>query len=84
MNDDNKGPRMYEPFLNAAQEGREDVVQDMLAKGADINAQNDSGESALFIAVKEGHAKVIGTLLGKGADVNTKSIGVTGFVTSYS
>ena len=43
----------------------------MLVKaGADANARNDEGESALILAAGAGHREVAAVLLESGADVN--------------
>ena len=42
----------------------------LLRKGADINHQNDSGETCLFVATCLGHTQVFDFLINNGADVN--------------
>ena len=41
----------------------------LLSKGADVNAQNDNGDTALHLAVAYGKARIAKTLLDGGADV---------------
>jgi ankyrin repeat protein len=48
------------------------VVELLLGKGADVNAQGGDFGNALQAASHEGHEKVIKLLLGKGADVNAQ------------
>ena len=43
---------------------------DVLARGADINAANPSGFTALMLAAYHGHCAVVETLIELGADVN--------------
>jgi len=43
-----------------------------LAKGADVNAQNEDGDTALMFAAGNGHIEIVQELLAKGADVNAK------------
>jgi hypothetical protein len=43
------------PLLVAAQEGREDVVRDLLAAGCERDAVTSDGASALVLAAQEGH-----------------------------
>ncbi len=63
----NKNLRLIPPILNAAREGRGDVVQVLLSKGANINSAGSSGDStALDLAVDFGHAEIVKTLLAKG------------------
>jgi ankyrin repeat protein len=60
-------------LILAAQEGHIDVVKALLANGADINAQNSDGDTALIFAVRGGHIDVVKALLDKGADINAKN-----------
>ncbi len=48
--------------------GHAGIVQTLLAKGADVNAKDNDGGTALIMASQEGHAGIIQTLLAKGAD----------------
>ena len=54
----------------AAAAGRESVVQLLLEKGADVNAQGGQYGNALHAAVLGGHKRIVQLLLEKGADVN--------------
>jgi ankyrin repeat protein len=54
-------------FLWACEFGRNDVVEFLLDKGADIRGQADSGETGLHWAVVGGHLSTIKLLLGRGA-----------------
>lgn len=59
-------------LLQHAANGNSSGVQQVLASGADVNAINSNGRTALYFAVLKGHAEVVKTLLGtKGIDVNT-------------
>jgi len=59
----------------AAQSGFEDVIQALLARGADINAKEDDG-SPLYWAIDAGQHSAVLLLISRGADVNhTKSGG---------
>jgi ankyrin repeat protein len=52
----------------ASQEGHTQIVQALLALGANIEAQDPSdGRTALFQAAQEGHADVVQLLLEHGA-----------------
>jgi hypothetical protein len=50
-------------------------VNRLLAKGADVNAKDRIGSTALMCASQFGHHKVVEALLAKGADVNAKEKG---------
>jgi ankyrin repeat protein len=56
----------------AAHEGHKEVVQLLLAKGADVNAKDKKGKTALMWASREGHKEALQALLAKGADINAK------------
>jgi len=47
-------------------------VEALLAKGADVNAKDKDGMTALVFAAKFGCTEILKTLLSKGADVNAK------------
>jgi ankyrin repeat protein len=49
-----------------------DLVERLVAAGADVNAVNDYGSRPLLEAAVVGNAKVVGILLDAGADVNTR------------
>jgi ankyrin repeat protein len=57
-------------FLGAAERGDLSSVTSSLAKGADINARNNNGQTALMLACSGGHKDVVQFLIAKGADVN--------------
>jgi hypothetical protein len=59
-------------LLDAAEKGDLALVQSLLEKGADVNAKNGSGATALMLAAGQGHQNVVRLLLDKGADVNAK------------
>jgi ankyrin repeat protein len=56
----------------ASEEGRAQVVQLLLEKGADVNAGGEQSSTALQRASAQGHGRVVRLLLEKGADVNAK------------
>jgi ankyrin repeat protein len=63
------------PLAMAAVAGQKDVVEFLLAHGADVNARNLVGNTPLHEAVwedDEAHKDVVGLLLAHGADVNAK------------
>ncbi|KAM7209925.1 hypothetical protein V8F06_014692 [Rhypophila decipiens] len=61
------------PLSYAAEKGHEAVVQQLLEKGADIEAKSNSGQTPLSWAAEKGHEAVVQQLLEKGADIEAKS-----------
>jgi len=59
-------------LINAAKEGDLKQVQELVDKGADVDAKNDYGKTALMEAADKGHLEVVKLLLNKGADVNAR------------
>ena len=58
------------PLFIAAGEGRGDVVRYLLAEGADVNAREKLGDTALTEATYYGHLALIKELLSHGAEIN--------------
>jgi ankyrin repeat protein len=61
------------PLFLAAGEGKLEVVRYLLDEGANINAREDWGSTALIEAASYGHIDVIKELLLRGADINAMS-----------
>lgn len=57
-------------LMEATLNGDEAAVNRLLAQGADVNARDDAGTSALTLAAYEGHAAIVRLLLDSGAEVN--------------
>jgi serine/threonine-protein phosphatase 6 regulatory ankyrin repeat subunit B len=49
------------------------MVRALLARRADVNIKNNSGQTPLFIAAAQGNAQVVHALIKKGADVNIQN-----------
>jgi len=58
------------PIHHAAKHGHISVVELLLSKGMDINAEGGTGLTALHYAAEKGHKDVVELLITKGADVN--------------
>lgn len=65
------------PLYLAAGEGRLEVVRYLLDQGADVNAREQFGDTALIEAVFNGQLAAVKELLFRGADVNTIGDGGT-------
>jgi hypothetical protein len=58
---------------HAVEEGHKDVVEFLLAKGADVNAKANNGTTPLHVAAVGGNKEVAELLLANRAEVNTKN-----------
>ena len=58
------------PIHWAADRGNEAMVQILIKNGANVNVQDEDGQTALHYACSVGHEQVIEVLLKAGADVN--------------
>lgn len=63
---------LSELLLIAAEKGDIVPVQTSLAQGAEVNAKDDDGQTALIKAAWEGYSDIIQTLLDNGAEVDAK------------
>jgi ankyrin repeat protein len=57
----------------ASRSGSPDVVEQLIAKGANVNARASRGQTALMWAVAQKHPGVVKMLLAHGADVRARS-----------
>jgi uncharacterized protein len=64
---------MSQELFAAAKTGDATRIQNLLGNGADYNAIDDAGESALMHAAHAGHLAAVQVLIAAGADVNAKS-----------
>ncbi|XP_069976493.1 myotrophin [Penaeus vannamei] len=64
--------RSSQPLHVAAGKGHREIVEALLAGGADPNAQDRKGIGPLVMAAKEGHREVVEMLLAGGADPNAR------------
>lgn len=65
---------LNEQMVTAAFEGNTALVMDLVAKGADVNAEGKySGWTPLMLAARKGDTKLVSLLIAHGADLNAKS-----------
>ena len=53
----------YTPMIAAAENGHTDIIELLIAAGADVNLSDGQGRSALYCAATHGRANVVGLLL---------------------
>jgi ankyrin repeat protein len=61
------------PLHQAAARGHKEVVELLIAKGADVNAKAENGVAPLHVAAGAGHKEIAELLIAKGADVDTRT-----------
>lgn len=60
-------------LIDASYHGYTERVKHLLSVGADVNAKNEDGVSALSYAADRGHMDIVKILLANNADVNSRS-----------
>lgn len=72
FNSTTKTTLLHEAALQNHLDGHLKVIEVLLKRGADVNAQDQDGMTPLQCLVKEGNSKIINLLLSFNADVNLK------------
>ena len=67
-----KGKNNVTPLILASQQGKVDVVEFLLNRGASVNDVMTDGKTALIMACKNGHTEIVELLLKRGADQSLK------------
>ena len=65
------------PLIFAVSSRQDDIVQDLLQKGANVESRSSQGRTPLIHAVVSGSEAIVTLLLNKGASVDTMSWGLT-------
>lgn len=58
------------PLTREARSGNLDAVERLITEGADVDARDGGGNTALYYAAQGGHAAIVRALLAAGADVD--------------
>lgn len=64
------GPNGWSAVHHSSYHGRQDCLEQLLARGCDVNRLDQQGRSALHLAAEQGKADVVSLLLSKGLDKN--------------
>ena len=67
------GGDLNSKLLKAAKLGDTDAIETLVSKGADVNAKDDNGITALMFASYYCNFDTVGLLLDKGAEVSEKN-----------
>ena len=68
---------LNDQLIQAAKAGDTSAVQQLLDKGANIEARNKDGHTALMNAANQGKTEVVKLLLEKGAQIEAKILPAT-------
>jgi ankyrin repeat protein len=61
------------PLMFVAENGRRVLAEQLISRGAKVDARNERGETALMLASAKGHKELVELLISKGAYVNAKN-----------
>jgi ankyrin repeat protein len=62
------------PLHYAARDSHKEIIELLIAKGADLNAKGSIGQTSLHDATERGHKETAELLIATGADVNAKDM----------
>lgn len=70
---ESQGLKVLSPdLIKAIEEGRLDIVKDLIDKGTDVNGKTKDDYTALMRAAQEGHTEIVQLLLERGAHIEAK------------
>ena len=64
---------MEDWLIDAAADGNLIGLNQLIARGADVNAKTKNGRTALKYAAREGHTVIVKALIDKGANVDARN-----------
>ena len=64
-------PTLNETLITEVINGDVEKVKELIKDGADVDAKNEAGFSALYLAFKHGHPRVAKCLYRRGVDFTT-------------
>jgi hypothetical protein len=64
------GPNGWTPLLFAASVGKQETVEQLIIRGANVNHKDSLGRTALHLAAQNGYADIVLVLLEKGCERN--------------
>jgi ankyrin repeat protein len=73
MNIDYRTKERKTPLIYFSEKGDKTSFEFLIKYGADLNAQDSLGNSALHYAAKSSHVEIVAALLEKGANANIKN-----------
>jgi ankyrin repeat protein len=65
-------PELDRQLIEAARRGDTAAARELIEAGADVNAKDETEQSAYLLAASEGYAELLDLTLENGADVNSK------------
>jgi ankyrin repeat protein len=68
------GPYKITPLMKACHHGEQEIAQYLLDKGANVNAVDSDGNTALYTAVLARRVETVRMLISRGAKVNTRNL----------
>lgn len=63
----------FTPLMRACKEGRSDIVEELLALGANISVRNGDGCNALWLACYNGSPDIVQRLIDAGIDIDLQN-----------